>query len=233
PGVGTNRYAYSDNDPINLSDPSGHQWAGAADAQGSMPTGAAASQQIQAEAERQRSEQTKQDEADRLYRSGAVYSSWDDFETLATLGTNLPKRGAVSLGRKMVEKAIGTEPVEAVAPKAVNIISNKAAGKAFEDETAASLQQLGTVEIGREVLLETPKGVRTRMDILTRDKITGEIGCIECKASATAPLTPNQRASHPEIAGSGATVVSTGVQNFPAGMNVPPTTVNVIRKKSE
>jgi RHS repeat-associated protein len=29
PGVGTNRYAYAGNDPVNKSDPNGHEWAGA------------------------------------------------------------------------------------------------------------------------------------------------------------------------------------------------------------
>lgn len=33
PGVGTNRYAYSLNDPVNLSDPNGHQAIGALDSQ--------------------------------------------------------------------------------------------------------------------------------------------------------------------------------------------------------
>ena len=41
PGVGTNRYAYSQNDPINKSDPNGHMYANpkATDPLGMDPTG--------------------------------------------------------------------------------------------------------------------------------------------------------------------------------------------------
>lgn len=44
-----------------------------------------------------------------------------------------------------------------------------------------------------EITIGTQSGIRTHLDWVTRDS-TGTIGCVECKASATAPLTPNQTA---------------------------------------
>ena len=66
------------------------------------------------------------------------------------------------------------------------------------------------------------------MDIVaTKD---GELRCIECKASDTAPLTKGQKTTHPEIEASGATVVGKGKPNIPGGTRIPPTKVEIWRK---
>jgi RHS repeat-associated protein len=103
PSVGTNRYAYSDNDPINKSDPTGHQWAAAADAQGRMPTGEAAGLQAQAAAERQ-------NERDRQFKSGAVESalSPSDF-----IGGGVIAAAKV-VGRRLAPRAVGTLSKEVI-----------------------------------------------------------------------------------------------------------------------
>jgi len=87
-------------------------------------------------------------------------------------------------------------------------------------ETQAGIVQPVTVKI--------QSGTRTRIDLIGRDA-DGSIICTECKASATAPLTPNQKIAFPEIQESGAVVVGKGKPGFPGGTQIPPTTVNVVR----
>jgi len=57
----------------------------------------------------------------------------------------------------------------------------------------------------------------------------GLVGCVECKASPTAPLTPNQRLAFPELGQSGGTVIGAGKLGFPGGMRILPADVEVIR----
>ncbi len=108
------------------------------------------------------------------------------------------------------------------------LAANRAAGAAMERTVGAGLEA-GNIENGAQVTLETKNALRTRMDFVTRDPQTGAIGCIECKASQTAPITPNQRLVHSEIARSGATIVGAGKPGFPGGTKIPPTEVQVIR----
>lgn len=50
----------------------------------------------------------------------------------------------------------------------------------------------------RDITVKTASGVNVRIDILSKDK-QGNIACIECKSSPTAPLTPNQKIGFPEV----------------------------------
>jgi hypothetical protein len=102
------------------------------------------------------------------------------------------------------------------------------AGAAFEQAMGAILSESG-LEVGPQVTIQTESGIRTRLDFLTLDPTTGEIGCIECKASPTAPLTPNQTLGFPEIGVSGGTIVGAGKPGFPGGTQIPPTVVQIIR----
>ena len=81
--------------------------------------------------------------------------------------------------------------------------------------------------VAPQVTVKTASGVKTRLDYGTVDK--GTIECIECKASATAPLTANQALAFPEIAKTGAVVVGKGKPGLPGGTVIPPTTVKVVR----
>jgi hypothetical protein len=67
------------------------------------------------------------------------------------------------------------------------------------------------------------------LDYLIRDPTTNTIRCIECKSSATAPLTPNQEIAFPEIEEGGATIAGAGKPGFPGGTRIPPTKVEVVR----
>jgi hypothetical protein len=82
---------------------------------------------------------------------------------------------------------------------------------------------------GGQITVKTQSGVRTRVDVLTQDPQSGEIGCIECKASPAAPLTPNQKLAFPEIEKSGAIIVGAGKPGFPGGLQIPPGAVRIIR----
>jgi hypothetical protein len=83
--------------------------------------------------------------------------------------------------------------------------------------------------VGKQITIKTGSGVSTRLDFLTKDPLTGEIGCVECKATPTAPFTPNQSLGFPEIGRSGGTIVGAGKPGFPGGMQIPPTPVQIIR----
>lgn len=121
----------------------------------------------------------------------------------------------------------GIEPIYIVL--STQLEKNKEKGKAFEDYKERELRET-TPEVGREVTAKTKSGVRTRFDMLGRDA-DGNISCIECKSSNTAPLTRNQKLAYPEIEESGAVVVGKGKPGFPGGTVIPPTRVEIVRPK--
>lgn len=108
--------------------------------------------------------------------------------------------------------------------------SNKAAGDAFEGKVVNDLKSQGA-NVVQQVTVKTDSGVRTRIDIITKDA-NGNLECVECKASDTAPLTKNQKAAFPEIQQSGATVVGRGKPGIPGGTRIPPQTVKVVRPQT-
>jgi hypothetical protein len=121
-----------------------------------------------------------------------------------------------------------TSSDHAIVSAADQLVANRAAGAAFEQAVGANLEQSG-LTVGRQITIGTESGVRTRLDFLTRDPLTGQIGCIECKASQTAPLTPNQTLAFPQIGQSGGTILGAGKPGFPGGTQIPPTTVQIIQ----
>jgi hypothetical protein len=105
---------------------------------------------------------------------------------------------------------------------------NKAAGTEFEQNSEEKLKD-GKFEYGPQVTVETPSGARTRLDFIARDPITGEVICIECKSSETAPVTTAQSHAHREMLRDGATIMGQGKPGFPGGMKIPPTKVQIWR----
>lgn len=89
----------------------------------------------------------------------------------------------------------------------------------LQTATGAELKATHEVVVP-EITIRTQSGIRTRLDWVAKDS-AGTIGCVECKASAMAPLTTNKAVAHPEIAQSGAVVVGKGKPGIPvsrAGM---------------
>jgi hypothetical protein len=104
---------------------------------------------------------------------------------------------------------------------------NKAAGAAFEEESYEGFSE-EMEESGQQVTIKTESGTRTRLDMIGRDA-NGDIACVECKASETAPLTRNQKRAFPEIEHSGGRIVGKGKPGFPGGTEIPPTRVEILR----
>jgi hypothetical protein len=135
----------------------------------------------------------------------------------ATSGLSQSELGAVS--------AISDSGAVAAANQ---LAANRAAGAAFERATEAGLEE-STLTFGRQLTIGTESGPPTRVDFLTRDPLTGQIGCIECKASQTAPLTRNQSLAFPQIEQSGGTILGAGEPDFPGGTKISPTAVKIVR----
>lgn len=111
--------------------------------------------------------------------------------------------------------------------EASGVQANRAKGSAWEEVVGTELKATHEVAVP-EITVRTQSGVKTRLDWVTKDS-AGTIGCVECKASATARLTRNQTAAHPEIGRSGATVVGKGKPGIPGGTVIPPTLVQIRR----
>lgn len=122
----------------------------------------------------------------------------------------------------------GSQTQPSVSP-AGQLATNRAAGAQFEQQSIQALEQQGVQDVSSQVTIRTQTGVKTRLDIMGRDPSSGELVCVECKSSDTAPLTPNQSAAFPEIGQSGGTVVGQGKPAFPGGTVIPPTRVQIIR----
>jgi hypothetical protein len=151
------------------------------------------------------------------WRRGDYYQ-FGLYEAAATLEAGLaivPGAGAASEALTLAER------------RALQIAVNRLAGKAWEATAQEGLAGTGA-EVFPQVTVETQSGTRYITDFVTRDPATGAIGCVECKASPTASFTPKQRVAIPEIAQSGATVVTPDVPELPRGTGIPPKAVQVL-----
>ena len=119
----------------------------------------------------------------------------------------------------------GLEPIYIVL--STQLEKNKAAGAAFEEEAYSGFSE-EMEESGQQVTIKTGSGTRTRLDMIGRDA-NGDIACVECKASDTAPLTRNQKRAFPEIEQSGGRIMGKGKPGFPGGTQIPPTRVEILR----
>jgi len=113
--------------------------------------------------------------------------------------------------------------------KTETLAKNRESGRAFEKKSLGKMKE-NNENVVEQITVKTQSGIKTRLDGVGVDKKTGEIVIEEYKASSTAPLTKNQKIAHPEIAGSGATVVGKGKEPFVGGIEIPPTKIKIIRK---
>ena len=152
---------------------------------------------------------------------------------MAAIGGRKGSRGSASprssAGGEPAAKALENIPRKLTVAEQFEV--NKVAGKAFEDEYGMELQK-GILLHAPQVTVETSSGTRLRLDFMTRDPGTGEVRCIECKASPTARLSPKQKAGFPDMEKAGGTVKgNAGEPHFPAGTKFPPVKVDIYRKQ--
>lgn len=121
----------------------------------------------------------------------------------------------------------GIEPNDKLT-RSGQLLLNQMRGEATEQRVRTELQQTHLL-VAEQVTIRTRSGAKSRLDFVTLDPDTGEIRCIECKSSPTAPLSENQRLVHFELERSGGIVVGAGKPNIPGGMRIPPTKVRIIR----
>jgi len=86
--------------------------------------------------------------------------------------------------------------------------------------------------VAPQITVELPSGVQTRLDFVTRNRMTGKIRCMECKSSPTAPMTPNQAQAFSEMEQNEAIVVGEGKPGFLGGMKIPLTRVEIRRPRN-
>lgn len=159
----------------------------------------------------------------------------DDIEALAKEGRDFVKNPTFAGAASMAVVAIpgkaadgAIDSIKAVSKKE-RLKLNKIKGDAFEKTILKELEktQSGIVS---QVTVKTQSGTKTRIDLLGFDD-NGVIKCTECKASASAPLTKNQKKAFPEMELSGGVVVGKGKDGFEGGTVIPPTKIDIIRPK--
>ncbi|MFS8146340.1 RHS repeat-associated core domain-containing protein [Rhizobium sp. BR 249] len=239
-GVGTNRYSYSENDPVNKSDPNGHFVEGADDprnigawaestknnAFSSFDHGDITRQQLDATLDLVNTEVVK-DTVERRWAKGDLNGlpAGEAVNAFATIsGAGKAGLGLIASGSL---KGRPSSVAESTGGSKGTIQANKAAGDAFEQHVMEELQKIQSGVV-KQVTVKTQSGIRTRIDLMGRDA-NGNIVCTECKASATARLTKKQAAAFPEMQQSGAVIVGSGKPGFPGGTQIPPTTVDINR----
>lgn len=129
-------------------------------------------------------------------------------------------------------KIAGTfaKATEKVLGKVAILEANKAVGKEFEKTVVSDVVKSAEKDVSEQVTVKASNGVKTRFDVASRTE-EGVVKLREAKGSATAPLTKNQKLAHPSIEESGGVVVGKGKPGFPAGTQIPPTKVEIVRPK--
>jgi len=113
--------------------------------------------------------------------------------------------------------------------KANTLKANRAQGANYEAQVKSGLENNG-LTVAEQVTIEASNGTKTRPDFLTVNS-EGVIGITEAKSSATASFTPNQLIAFPLIEEFGGVVKGNNGASIglPAGTQIPPTKVNVVR----
>jgi len=148
--------------------------------------------------------------------SGTTRINEQKFQALGSLAFNLALLvGDGGLAPEVGEAAGGT------------LTANKLRGAAFEQSVFNEMQQSQPTMV-QQITIKTQSGVKTRLDIAGYN-LDGSLCLVECKSSATAPLTKNQSVAFPEIQRNGGVVAGQGKAGFPGGMEIPPTAVRIVR----
>jgi uncharacterized protein RhaS with RHS repeats len=183
-GVGTNRYAYAENDPLNRSDPNGH----VANFAGKFAFDLALELAIQAATNQ------KLDVA-LAFREAAIgqinpLKTIDRLHDFARIVGN-----AERAAERFAEVHKRVEQLDkAVAGGASSVTTNRIVGKLGE---AIVETRLGEKVVERQVTVATKGGKRTVLDVLKRNE-DGTLGSVESKVG-DGSLSPGQRSLRDDI----------------------------------
>jgi RHS repeat-associated protein len=146
-----------------------------------------------------------------------------------TVGTVLMIAGSGGRGSNAPNTASNTANGTPV--KAAQLAKNAKKGADFESKVLKNASKTQD-DVVPQITVKTNSGTKTRIDVVGKDKKTGDVKLTEAKSSKTANLTKNQKKAFPEIEKSGGTVSGKGKGNFPGGTKIPPTKVDVVRPKN-
>ena len=214
PGVGTNRYAYSENDPVNKSDPNGHAPMGFnTNAYQNIPEVGLDDVQLTLDVIGLVPGFGEPVDAANAAIS-AMRGNWVDAGL--SLGAMVPLGGWFATGVKAGKKVDDAFSVEKKVQS--NVAANRAKGLAFEDKTVAAIVEKGGTIEGRQVTFVSADGkVRARFDIVSTKN--GRLTLIECKCGKYAGLSKNQKQLIDDIQ-QGRPVTPVGKNAENAGLNV-------------
>ncbi len=138
-----------------------------------------------------------------LVTSGSI--AWNIFELVHAKNTRERLAAGVSMAFTLGGASYGAyriAQVPALPPRGPQgaLPGSKEQVGALLSETMALLR--GEIVVAREVTIETPSGIRVRVDLVTKS-VSGKIKFIEAKFGPGADLTTNQKAGYPEILRSG------------------------------
>lgn len=216
PGVGTNRYSYSLNDPVNKADPSGHQAEGdnSNDNDGGSRTGPSG---------KSGSAPDGIDSTAAGYTGGPAIAlgGLAARAAVAAYGraraVDAATRASSRIGAMMGGQVLNAEKAEKSSKKD-QLQKNAAQGKKAELEAE---QELGDRLAGRQVTIKTSTGLKTHADLITKDE-----DVIEVKTGKNPQLRPGQKQLVDDIA-NGREVTPVGRKAAEAGLQPGlPTTFN-------
>lgn len=118
---------------------------------------------------------------------------------------------------------------EKLTPRQI-LARNKALGRTLEERYASKFREQ-ELEVGEQVTIRLKEGDVMVADILTRNPLTKEIECKECKAGQKPTYKPAQRDKHRRFAIGGGTIAGEGRPQFPGGTKLPPTDVELLRDR--
>ncbi len=190
----------------------------------------------------------KDEGADRFFK-GVVSTSKEVGKQIATssdvndatvLATTITRGGdAVNVdGSKATKSDKVFAAVGAVVPgisgsllkKGITIIENAIKGKQFEKVVTQGLKDAGHTNVAEQVTVR-PNGATSNVRLDNMSTQNDAIKLTDAKSSATAGFTPNQTTGYPLLQQNGGVVVGNNgaAFGFPAGTQIPPTKVDIVR----